>query len=50
VIDHIFLKGKNIRVTAGGIIELEKALSDHCPVWAELTIDREKDEKRGKRR
>lgn len=50
VIDHIFLKGKNIRVTAGGIIELEKALSDHCPVWAELTIDRKKDEKRGKRR
>ncbi|WP_423130223.1 endonuclease/exonuclease/phosphatase family protein [Gaoshiqia sp. Z1-71] len=45
VIDHLFLKGKVIRVTAGGIIELEKALSDHCPVWAELTIVREKGEK-----
>lgn len=39
VIDHIYLKGKNIRVTDGGIIEMEKALSDHCPIWAELVID-----------
>ncbi len=38
VIDHIYLRGKNIRVIDGGIIKLDKALSDHCPIWAELLI------------
>ncbi len=38
VIDHIYLKGENIRVVDGGIIEMEKPLSDHCPIWAVLRI------------
>ncbi|MBQ9813098.1 MAG: endonuclease/exonuclease/phosphatase family protein [Thermoguttaceae bacterium] len=35
VIDQIVFKG-DARATDGGIIELEKALSDHKPIWIEL--------------
>jgi len=39
VIDHIFYSTKSkAEVTAGGIIELKKALSDHKPVWAEIAF------------
>jgi exonuclease III len=39
VIDHIFYSTKSkAKVTEGGIIELKKALSDHKPVWAELSF------------
>lgn len=40
VIDHILYKFKNkeTKATKGGIIELDKALSDHKPVWAEFTF------------
>lgn len=41
VIDHIFYKvSSGAKATNGGIIELEKPLSDHKPVWAELTFPR----------
>ena len=41
VIDHILCNKAACAVaTAGGIIELEKPLSDHKPVWAELTFPR----------
>jgi endonuclease/exonuclease/phosphatase (EEP) superfamily protein YafD len=39
VIDHIYLKGKDIKIVDGGIIELGKALSDHCPVWAGFMVE-----------
>jgi hypothetical protein len=39
VIDHILIGPKSKFVaTEGGIIELEKPLSDHKPVWAALEI------------
>ena len=39
VIDHIFYCTKfKAEVTEGGIIELEKPLSDHKPVWAEIAF------------
>jgi endonuclease/exonuclease/phosphatase family metal-dependent hydrolase len=39
VIDHIlYRESSRATVTAGGIIELEKPLSDHKPVWAELRM------------
>ena len=41
VIDHILYNVESGgRATDGGIIELEKPLSDHKPVWAELTFPR----------
>ena len=41
VIDHIFYNlSSRAKATDGGIIELEKPLSDHKPVWAELTFPR----------
>jgi len=37
VIDHILIGPKsNLKAVRGGIIELDKPLSDHKPVWAEL--------------
>lgn len=39
VIDHIFYNiASGGKVTAGDIVELEKHLSDHKPVWAEITF------------
>jgi endonuclease/exonuclease/phosphatase family metal-dependent hydrolase len=39
VIDHIFYNSGSQGVTKeGGIIELEKPLSDHKPVWAEISF------------
>ena len=39
VIDHIFYNTKSrANVKEGGIIELQKPLSDHKPVWAEITF------------
>ena len=39
VIDHIFYSTKSkAKVVEGGIIELKKPLSDHKPVWAEITF------------
>ncbi len=41
VIDHIFYNKEACAVaTDGGIIESEKPLSDHKPVWAELSFPR----------
>ena len=41
VIDHILYNvDSGGRATDGGIIELEKPLSDHKPVWAEITVPR----------
>lgn len=41
VIDHIFYSvSSGAKATDGGIIELERPLSDHKPVWAELTFPR----------
>ena len=41
VIDHIFFNlSSRARATDGGIIEIKKPLSDHKPVWAELTFPR----------
>ena len=41
VIDHIlYNKLSGAQVTAGGIIELEKPLSDHKPIWAEILFPR----------
>ena len=40
VIDHIFYSTKSKAVvTDGGIIELKKPLSDHKPVWAEISFE-----------
>jgi maltose 6'-phosphate phosphatase len=42
VIDHIFYNASSGASTSdGGIIELEKALSDHKPIWAEIVFPRE---------
>ncbi len=38
VIDHIFYPGYAFKAVKGGIIELDKPLSDHKPVWAELQV------------
>ena len=41
VIDHILYNVESGgRATDGGIIELEKPLSDHKPIWAEITFPR----------
>jgi len=41
VIDHILYNASSgARTTAGGIIELKKALSDHKPIWAEIVFPR----------
>jgi len=41
VIDHImYNRASGMRAAQGGIIELEKPLSDHKPIWAELLIPR----------
>ncbi|MEE2643161.1 MAG: endonuclease/exonuclease/phosphatase family protein [Planctomycetota bacterium] len=41
VIDHILYNNRSgARATGGGIIELKKPLSDHKPVWAEITFPR----------
>ena len=42
VIDHIFYNTKSrAKVKEGGIIELQKPLSDHKPVWAEITFPKD---------
>ncbi len=42
VIDHIFYSTRSsARVTDGGIIELNKPLSDHKPVWAEIVFPKD---------
>lgn len=42
VIDHILYNNDSgAQATDGGIIELEKPLSDHKPIWAEITFPRE---------
>ena len=42
VIDHIFYNTKSrANVKEGGIIELQKPLSDHKPVWAEITFPKD---------
>lgn len=39
VIDHIFYNRESgMKAVAGGIVDLPKPLSDHKPVWAELTM------------
>ena len=41
VIDHILYNtSAGAKVTDGGIIELEKPLSDHKPIWAEILFPR----------
>jgi maltose 6'-phosphate phosphatase len=41
VIDHILYNtASGAKATDGGIIELEKPLSDHKPIWAEITFPR----------
>jgi maltose 6'-phosphate phosphatase len=41
VIDHIFFNtSADPRSTDGGIIELEKPLSDHKPIWAQIVFPR----------
>jgi endonuclease/exonuclease/phosphatase family metal-dependent hydrolase len=41
VIDHILYNtSAGAKVTEGGIIELEKPLSDHKPIWAEIVFPR----------
>jgi len=41
VIDHILYKNLHgAQATEGGIIELEKPLSDHKPIWAEIVFPR----------
>ncbi len=42
VIDHIFYNTKSTaKVKEGGIIELQKPLSDHKPVWAEIAFPKD---------
>ncbi len=42
VIDHILYNtSAGAKATDGGIIELEKPLSDHKPIWAELVFPRD---------
>jgi len=39
LIDHILVnRASKARFVSGGIIELEKPLSDHKPIWAEITF------------
>ncbi len=38
VIDHIMYNTEKVKAQAGQIIEMEKPLSDHKPVWATLEI------------
>jgi len=38
VIDHIMYNPQKIKAIDGGIVELEKPLSDHKPVWALLEL------------
>lgn len=38
VIDHIMYNPKKIKAVGGDIVELEKPLSDHKPVWALLEL------------
>jgi maltose 6'-phosphate phosphatase len=41
VIDHILYNNiSGAKATEGGIIELEKSLSDHKPIWAEIAFPR----------
>ena len=41
VIDHILFNNlSGGEATDGGIIELEKPLSDHKPIWAEIAFPR----------
>lgn len=38
VIDHFFVRsGGGLRIVAGGMVELDVPLSDHKPIWTELT-------------
>lgn len=39
VIDHIMYNTKKVKALDGQIIEMEKPLSDHKPVWATLQIE-----------
>jgi exonuclease III len=39
VIDHIMYNPKKMKVLEGQIIEMEKPLSDHKPVWALLQLN-----------
>ena len=42
VIDHILYNSSaGAKATDGGIIELEKPLSDHKPIWAEIVFPRD---------
>jgi exonuclease III len=38
VIDHIMYNSKRVKALEGEIIEMDKPLSDHKPVWALLEI------------
>jgi maltose 6'-phosphate phosphatase len=38
VIDHIIYNRQNMKVLDGEIIEMEKPLSDHKPVWTLLEV------------
>jgi len=38
VIDHIMYNPEKLTAIKGQIIEMEKPLSDHKPVWAELQL------------
>ena len=38
VIDHVMYSPEKVKAVDGGILELEKPLSDHKPVWALLEI------------
>ena len=38
VIDHIMFNPEKVKVLDGQIIEMDKPLSDHKPVWALLQI------------
>jgi exonuclease III len=38
VIDHVIFNCKKLKVSGGHIIEMEKPLSDHKPVWALLEV------------
>jgi endonuclease/exonuclease/phosphatase family metal-dependent hydrolase len=44
VIDHVFYcTSAGAKATDGGIIELEKPLSDHKPVWAQIAFPRDRE-------
>jgi len=39
VIDHFFVRsGTDLCIADGGIVELDVPLSDHKPIWIELTV------------